>query len=97
MANSKPKRLAQELDELIALADRQAHAYKSARDLLWEALSKLLVWWMRANKQKGYLDRLYKQRGIQYKATTDQSVNFSPLLRLIWEMDGTLNAATIDQ
>ena len=97
VAKSKPKSLTQELDELIALADRQAHAYKSARDLLWEALSKLLVWWMRANRQKGYLDKLYKQRGIQYKATTDRSVNFSPLLRLVWGMDATTHSATIDQ
>ena len=97
MANKKPKSLEQELDDIIGLADRQAHAYKSARDLLWEALSKLLVWWMRANRQKGYLDKLYKQRGIQYKATTDRSVNFSPLLRLVWGMDATTHSATIDQ
>lgn len=90
-------KLTAELEKLRKLADEQSHHYRSARKLLYEGLARVYLLWFEASKVKGLLEELYKEHGIQYKGEIIAEVNFSPLLRYLWDMDGTLNSNTIDQ
>lgn len=98
MANSQKLQntLQKELNELKNLADEQMHAYQSARTLLYKGLAMVYLWWAKANKEKGLLEKIYKQNNIQYKKDIKANENFSPLLQYLWGMDGTVNSNTID-
>lgn len=89
-------KLQKELTQLKELADKQSHLYVSSRTLLYEGLAKVYLWWQDANKEKGLLDKLYADNGIQYKKEIKADENYSPLLRYLWGMDGTVNSNTID-
>jgi hypothetical protein len=89
-------KLQKELILLKQLADKQSHLYVSSRTMLYEGLAKAYIWWQTANKEKGLLDRLYTDNGIQYKKQIKADENYSPLLRYLWGMDGTVNSNTID-
>jgi hypothetical protein len=89
-------KLQRDLAQLKQLADKQSHQYISSRNLLYESLAKVYVWWQTANKEKGLLESLYRENGIQYKKEIKAEENYSPLLRYLWGMDGTVNSNTID-
>ena len=89
-------KLQKELVQLKELADKQSHLYVSSRTMLYEGLAKVYLWWQNANKEKGLLDKLYSDNGIQYKKEIKADENYSPLLRYLWGMDGTVNSNTID-
>ena len=89
-------KLQKELVQLKELADKQSHLYVSSRAMLYEGLAKVYLWWQDANKEKGLLDKLYADNGIQYKKEIKADENYSPLLRYLWGMDGTVNSNTID-
>lgn len=89
-------KLQKELVQLKELADKQSHLYVSSRTMLYEGLAKVYLWWQDANKEKGLLEKLYKDNGIQYKKEIKADENYSPLLRYLWGMDGTVNSNTID-
>jgi len=89
-------KLQKELVQLKELADKQSHLYVSSRTMLYEGLAKVYLWWQTANKEKGLLDKLYADNGIQYKKEIKADENYSPLLRYLWGMDGTVNSNTID-
>ena len=89
-------KLQKELTQLKELADKQSHLYVSSRTMLYEGLAKVYLWWQTANKEKGLLDKLYADNGIQYKKEIKADENYSPLLRYLWGMDGTVNSNTID-
>ena len=90
MANSQKLQstLQKELNELKNLADEQMHAYQSQRALLYKGLAMVYLWWAKANKEKGLLEKLYKQNNIQYKKEIQAKINFSVirpiLLSGIW-------------
>lgn len=94
--NSLQSALQKELKQLKQLADEQLHAYQSARTLLYKGLAMVYLWWVKANKEKGLLEKIYKQNNIQYKKDIKANENFSPLLQYLWGMDGTVNSNTID-
>ena len=94
--NSLQSTLQKELKQLKELADEQMYAYKSSRTLLYKGLARVYLWWVKANKEKGLLEKLYKQNNIQYKKEIKTSENYSPLLQYLWGMDGTVNSNTID-
>jgi hypothetical protein len=89
-------KLQKDLAQLKELADKQSHLYVSSRNMLYEGLAKVYIWWQEANKEKGLLEKLYKDNGIQYKKEIKAEENYSPLLRYLWGMDGTVNSNTID-
>lgn len=93
---SLKSKLQKELAQLKQLADKQSHMYVSSRNMLYEGLAKVYLWWQEANKEKGLLEKLYKENGIQYKKEIKADENYSPLLRYLWGMDGTVNSNTID-
>ena len=86
-----------ELEKLKVLADKEAHLYQSSRDLLYEGLGRVYLWWMEASEEYGLLERLYDEYDIQYKRVTKNEVNFSPVLRYLWNMNAGVNSATIWQ
>ena len=93
---SLKSKLQKELAQLKQLADKQLHQYVSSRNMLYEGLAKVYLWWQEANKEKGLLEKLYADNGIQYKKEIKADENYSPLLRYLWGMDGTVNSNTID-
>ena len=84
-----------QLAELKTSATEQSKDYKSSKKLLYSTLIDSYLWWRQANLQNGYLDNLYKTAGITAKKTGNQ-VNFSPLIKLIWEINAK-NDATVAQ
>lgn len=90
------KKLQKELDALKELADRQTHHYVNTRALLYEGLAKVYVWWQTASKEAGLLESIYTENNIQYKKSINAEVNFSPILRYLWGVDGTVNSNKID-
>lgn len=90
------QKLKAELEDLKQLADRQNHHYKSSRELLYEGLSKVYMWWQEASKDETLLLKLYSEYNLQYKKQTKHEVVFSPLLRYLWNMDGSIHSNKID-
>lgn len=90
------QKLKAELEDLKQLADRQNHHYKSSRELLYEGLSKVYMWWQEASKDEALLLKLYDEYNLQYKKQTKHEVVFSPLLRYLWNMDGSIHSNKID-
>jgi hypothetical protein len=99
MANSTTKYewLKAELEKLKELADNQSHHYHSSRNLLYEGLSRVYLWWLEASAEAGLLEQLYEEYNLQYKKQTIHEIAFSPLLRYLWNMNGSINSNTIDQ
>ena len=95
--NATYKRLKAELELLKELADLQTHHYVSSRKLLHEGLSKVYLWWKDANTHEGLLEKLYDEYNIQFKRATIHEIQFTPLLRYLWNMHATINSNTLDQ
>jgi hypothetical protein len=57
------------------------------------------LWWREADQESGYLEGLYKQREIGFRASESNLPNFNPLIRLIWNMEelGTSERVTVSQ
>jgi hypothetical protein len=96
-AKSKYAKLKAEFDALKGIADSQKHHFKKARELLYEGLARVYVLWREAEETEGLLEQLYAECDYRYKRETKQEINFSPLLRYLWSMDGTVDSATINQ
>jgi hypothetical protein len=76
-----------QLKKLQEGADTQYDAYRRSHDQLYELLAQSYLWWRDADKERGFLDALYEQRGIRFKASANNLPNFSPLIRLVWNME----------
>ena len=96
-STARYKKLKAELGKLQKLADDQKHHYVKSTQLLYEGLSSVYLWWQEANKEEGLLEKLYDEYNIQFKKQTKQDIPFSPLLKYLWNMDGSLKPAKIDQ
>lgn len=88
-----------ELKELQEGADAQYDAYRRSHEQLWSLLAKAYLWWRDASQEKGYLEALYRQREIGFRATKTNLPNFNPLIRLIWNMQAldAAERATVSQ
>ncbi|OOZ39464.1 hypothetical protein, partial [Solemya elarraichensis gill symbiont] len=91
------RKLKKELGELQRLADDQKSHYVKSTQLLYEGLSRVYLWWRTAQKEDGLLEKLYSEYSIQFKQSTKQEIAFSPLLKYLWNNDGSLKVAKIDQ
>jgi hypothetical protein len=76
-----------QLKKLQEGADAQYDAYRRSHQLLWTLLPRAYLWWRNADKEQGFLEALYKQRDIRFKARDGNLPNFSPLIRLVWNME----------
>jgi hypothetical protein len=83
-----------QLDALKQAAQAQTATYRSSRDQLHQAVVDAYLWWRDAEGQKGYLDGAYKAASIKTRKRGN-SPNFYPLVRLIWNIDITKQAATV--
>ena len=83
-----------QLDALKQAAQAQTATYRSSRDQLHQAIVDAYLWWRDAEDQKGYLDGAYKAASIKTRKRGN-SPNFYPLVRLIWNIDITKQAATV--
>ena len=54
------------------------------------------VWWREARNEAGYLDGLYDEAGINSKSTGNRP-NFSPLIKLVWNIKGNESNASVAQ
>lgn len=95
-SNTVKQKLLKELNELRELADTQTDLWRRSNDLLYRTLSKTYIWWQSASAEKGFLEGLYKENNIQYKSEINADINFSPLLRYLWGMDGRQDSVYID-
>ena len=59
--HTRYKRLKAEIANLQQLADNQKYHYKSSKELLYEGLSRVYMWWVDASKEKGLLNQLYNE------------------------------------
>lgn len=89
-------KLKDELEQLKELADKQNAFYKSSTELLREGLCRVYLLWLEACKTDGLLGRLYDEYNIQYKKQTIHEVQFTPLLRYVWNMDGSVHSNKLD-
>lgn len=94
--NAIKQKLLKELNELRELADAQTDLWRRSNELLYRTLSKTYIWWQSASAEKGFLEGLYKENNIQYKSEINADINFSPLLRYLWGMDGRQDSVYID-
>lgn len=60
-------------------------SYVRSTNDLWRALVRAYLWWHESQLVPDLLDELYEERGIQFKAKSDNSPNFVPLLRIIFD------------
>ena len=56
-----------------------------SQDDLWRALVKSYLWWLECQLLPDLLDEMYDDAGIQVKAKADNSPNFAPMLRLVFD------------
>lgn len=83
-----------QLDALKQAAQQQTATYRSSRDQLHQAIVDAYLWWRDADAQKGYLDGAYKAASLKTRKRGN-SPNFYPLVRLIWNIDISKQAATV--
>jgi hypothetical protein len=81
------RHLATQLKKLQEGADEQYNAYRRSHQLLWTLLPRAYLWWRDASQERGYLEALYKKREIRFRANEGNMPNFSPLIRLVWNME----------
>ena len=96
MKDTRYDSLKAELEEIKQIADTQTHHYKLGQEYLYRGLAKLYMWWDKASNEDGLLERVYDEYNIQYKKSTKHEIAFSPILRYLWDMDGTVNSNKID-
>jgi hypothetical protein len=66
-------------------------ALQSSREGLWRSLVRAYLWWRDCQQTPGFLEALYAEQKIGYQATKDNTPNFNPLLRLLFDK-ATLSA-----
>lgn len=82
------------LEALQQAAQQQTATYRSSRDMLHQGIVDAYLWWREAEGQKGYLEQAYKAASIRTRKRGN-SPNFYPLVRLVWNIDITKQAATV--
>jgi hypothetical protein len=60
-------------------------SYVRSTNDLWRALVRAYLWWHESQLVPDLLDELYEEHGIQVKAKYDNTPNFGPLLRIIFD------------
>lgn len=66
-------------------------ALQSSREGLWRSLVRAYLWWRDCQQTPGFLEALYAGQKIGYQSTKDNTPNFNPLLRLLFDK-ATLSA-----
>jgi len=96
MTDTRYDSLKAELEDIKLIADTQTHHHKLGQEYLYRGLAKVYLWWDKTSKVEGLLERIYDEYNLQYKKNTKHEIAFSPILRYLWDMDGTTNSNKID-
>ena len=69
---------------------------RAAHKNLYQHLSEIYFWWVKASKQANYLETEYQKLGRKFK-TVNYGINFSPLLYLVYGFNNGLNRNYTDR
>lgn len=84
---SKEQRLKKELYELQTNGVVVWGDLKRSNKAFYEHIAEILVWWLGAVEEEGYLDAEYAKLQRKFKSVVKYGVNFAPLFTLIWGND----------
>jgi len=91
--------MAQTLDttlaQLKAAAQQQSASHAASRQQLYDNFVDAYLWWRDAGQQKGYLDKAFKNAGIQTRKRAGNAPNFYALIRLVWDIDTSKRASAV--
>lgn len=76
--------LRDKVDKLTAEASEKLDSFERSTAALHRALVKTLMVWMECEREPGFLDELFKVRGIRYRIPPDNSPTFLPFLKLVF-------------
>ena len=79
------KELRRRFEKLSVESSGAYSSYVRSTNDLWRALVRSYLWWHECQQVPDLLDELYEEHGIQVKAKADNSPNFGPLLRIIFD------------
>ena len=74
------------LNDLRLAADNNIQNHRNTRHGLWKLLSETYVWWRDASQYDGFLDKQLKDAGIQNTKLSNNKINFTPVIKLVWSM-----------
>ena len=74
------------LYDLRQAADNNIQNHRKTRHGLWKLLSETYMWWRDASQHEGFLDKLLKDAGIQNTKLSNNKINFTPIIKLVWNM-----------
>ena len=80
------KELRRRFEKLSVESSGAYSSYVRSTNDLWRALVRSYLWWHECQQVPDLLDELYEEHGIQVKAKADNSPNFGPLLRIIFDV-----------
>jgi hypothetical protein len=79
------KELRRRFEKLSVESSGAYSSYVRSTNDLWRALVRTYLWWHECQLMPDLLDELYEENGIQVKAKADNSPNFGPLLRIVFD------------
>ncbi len=79
------KELRRRFEKLSVESSGAYSSYVRSTNDLWRALVRSYLWWHECQQVPDLLDELYEEHGIQVKAKADNSPNFGPLLRIVFD------------
>lgn len=79
------KELRRRFEKLSVESSGAYSSYVRSTNDLWRALVRSYLWWHECQLVPDLLDELYEEHGIQVKAKADNSPNFGPLLRIVFD------------
>ena len=78
--------LVKELEKIFEHTAEQTAIRMRSNEYLYKGLAWVYLWWVRASKEKGFLDEQYKQHNIGGHSVAGEE-KFTRLLRLTWKLD----------
>jgi hypothetical protein len=84
--------LKKRLDEIKLKGSAAFSQYKSSRDVLYRTFAESYLLWRECQAEKGLLESEYKKAGIKYKTFSENRVNFSPFIKLVFGIKGDTGA-----
>lgn len=74
------------LTELRTAADSNVQNHRKTRYGLWKLLAETYIWWRDASQNDGFLEKQLKLAGIQNTKLSGNKINFTPVIKLVWNM-----------
>ena len=85
---SNKQALVNELKKIFEHTAEEAAIRSRSNEYLYKGLAWVYLWWVKANKESGFLEEQYKQYNIGGHNVAGEE-KFTRLLRLTWRLDWT--------